>query len=104
MTSAHTIDETTMKALHAFNMNFKKDVSSSSNRKQKAEDPTMWAGRDIRIMLHLIYTVSMLCLLRFDKTLRIRWQDIEFGIDEFGVDFVKLKLPFRKTHQNGGTC
>lgn len=52
------------------------------------------------MMLQCIYTISFLCLLRFDEVLRIELKDIEV-IDKIKGQ-IKLNLPFRKTHQFGG--
>jgi hypothetical protein len=52
-------------------------------------------------MLQCIYTIAFLCLLRFDEVLRIQLKDIEV-VDKF-KGHIKLTLPFRKTHQYGGS-
>jgi hypothetical protein len=53
-------------------------------------------------MLHAAYTIAFLCMLRFDEVLRIEAHYIEVldGHEETGE--IRLTLPFRKTHQNGG--
>lgn len=102
VTSARAIDEPTMKTIYNYNITFTKDVGGLGVRKRKREDPTLWAGQNIRTMLNFLYVVSFLCLLRYDEALRIRWDDISYGEDEHGELFTELKLPFRKTHQNGG--
>ncbi|KAJ7683605.1 hypothetical protein B0H14DRAFT_3101642 [Mycena olivaceomarginata] len=58
-------------------------------------------ARSVRMMLQLLYIVSMLCLLRYDEALRITWQDVHFEPLENGGFRIRLDLPFRKTHQNG---
>lgn len=60
-----------------------------------------WGGGRLRMMLQCIYTIAFLCLLRFDEVLRIQLKDIEIVDKEKG--HIKLTLPFRKTHQYGGT-
>jgi len=62
---------------------------------------TNWGGAKLRIMLQCIYTIAFLCLLRFDEVLRIELKNIEV-VDKF-KGHIKLTLPFRKTHQYGGT-
>jgi hypothetical protein len=52
------------------------------------------------MMLQCIYTISFLCLLRFDEVLRIELKDIEI-VDKLRGQ-IKLTLSFRKTAQMGG--
>jgi len=52
-------------------------------------------------MLNAIYSIAFLCLLRFDEALKIQAHHLEV-VDE-GRGEIKLTLPFRKTHKNGGT-
>ena len=63
--------------------------------------PYEWAGWRVRIMLHALFTISMLCLLRFGEALALMWEDIAFEYHE-GVIRIKINLLVRKTHQNGG--
>ncbi|KAJ7870056.1 hypothetical protein B0H14DRAFT_2726455, partial [Mycena olivaceomarginata] len=103
VTSARAMDEPTMKKLWTFNTGFPVESSTSygsTSKKRKQEHPEDWAGHSIRMMLQLLYIVSMLCLLRYDEALRITWQDVTFDM-ETGVLRIRLDLPFRKTHQNG---
>ncbi|KAF7983637.1 hypothetical protein HWV62_20578 [Athelia sp. TMB] len=104
VTSARAVDEETMKRLYTFNMKFPQDeVPTATSRKRKLEEPECWAGYGLRLMLMLLYCVSMLCLLRYDEALRITWDNVTFGKDfASGNHYVRLDLPFRKTHQNGG--
>jgi integrase len=98
------MDEPTMKKLWTYNTGFPVESSTSygsTSKKRKQEHPEDWAGHSIRMMLQLLYIVSMLCLLRYDEALRITWQDVTFDM-ETGVLRIRLDLPFRKTHQNGG--
>jgi hypothetical protein len=53
-------------------------------------------------MLHALYTISFLCLLRYDEALHIQVHDIVPEIMENGRTRLKLTLPFRKTDQYGG--
>lgn len=101
------MDEPTMKKLYEFNMLFEKkdEEHTSTTRKRKQEHPECWATFGLRLMLMLLYTVSMLCLLRYDEALRITWADVHFENlpNSTRNPFrVRLDLPFRKTHQNGG--
>ncbi|KAJ7861847.1 hypothetical protein B0H14DRAFT_2741456 [Mycena olivaceomarginata] len=90
--------------LWTYNTGFPVESSTSygsTSKKRKQEHPEDWASHSIRMMLQLLYIVSMLCLLRYDEALRITWQDVTFDM-ETGVLRIRLDLPFRKTHQNGG--
>lgn len=55
----------------------------------------------LRTMLQCIYILSFLCLLRSDEALHIRWEHLDLYDKATGK--MKLTLPFRKTHQYGGT-
>jgi hypothetical protein len=113
VTSARAIDEGIIKKLHQFNTDFiERAVQTSEPRVQgkcKVEE-TSWGGPVIRTMMHCIYVVSFLCLLRYDEALKIQIQDLAFEkIEEDGPKGtklvkrrVKLSLPFRKTDQYGG--
>jgi hypothetical protein len=70
-------------------------------RKLGATENSEWGGARLRMMLQSIYIIAFLCLLRFDEVLRIEMKDIEV-MDKF-KGHIKLTLPFRKTHQYGGT-
>ena len=63
--------------------------------------PYQWAGWQVRVMLHAVFTIAMLCLLRFGEALGLLWEDIQFERYEGGVR-VKISLIVRKTHQYGG--
>lgn len=93
-----------MKRLYTFNLKFPQDETPApTSRKRKLEEPECWAGYGLRLMLMLLYSVSMLCLLRYDEALRITWDNVTFGKDfSSGSHYVRLDLPFRKTHQHGG--
>lgn len=91
-----------MRQLWAFNMRFpQSEPIEPITRKRKAENPEKWAGYRTRQMLQLLYTISMLCLLRYDEALRIMWTDLEPAVMN-GVHCLRLNLPFRKTAQYGG--
>lgn len=122
--SARAMDEPTMKQLWEFAWSTEPKEFGPTSRKQKAEDPSKWAGFSIHMMLYLLYLVSMLCLLRYDEALHITWADVTFQVQDLQIDNhwldaapelfaeqanyqpahfrVKLELPFRKTHQYGG--
>ncbi|KAH9840012.1 uncharacterized protein C8Q71DRAFT_795217 [Rhodofomes roseus] len=104
VTSARAITHETMKKLYEYNVNFASDgTRATTSRKRKAEHPEQWAGYRVRRMLHLLYVVSMLCLLRVEEALRIMWTDIRmFVTDKDKLHCVQLDLPFRKQAQNGG--
>ncbi|TFK88178.1 hypothetical protein K466DRAFT_489453 [Polyporus arcularius HHB13444] len=100
VTSARAMDHLTMKELYEYNMNYPR-TSESRPLKRKGDHATEWGGYKTRVMLSALYTTSMKCMLRFDEALRIQWADIEFIVIN-GHNCVRLKLPFRKTHQLGG--
>ena len=76
-------------------------IESLTPTKRDGDKGVAWGGYCTRMMLHCLYTISMLCLLRYDEALNIRWEDITFGYDANGIQFIQLNLLFRKTHQNG---
>jgi integrase len=122
--SAHAMDEPTLKRLLEFAWSTEQKEYGPISHKRKAENPSEWAGFSLRMMLYLLYLLSMLCLLRYDEALRITWADVTFQIQDLVIENhwldvapelfakqvnyrpvhfqVKLKLPFRKTHQYGG--
>ncbi|KAJ7830235.1 hypothetical protein B0H14DRAFT_2366008 [Mycena olivaceomarginata] len=98
------MDEPTMIKLWAYNTQFSVKSSTSygsTSKKRKKEHPENWAGHSVRMMLQLLYIFSMLCLLRYDEALRTTWQNVKLE-SPGGVLRIRLDLPFRKTHQNGG--
>lgn len=100
------MEEPVMKSLYEFNTRFPEREFSRQARQTK--DPTQWAGKGIRCMLMLLYILAFMCLLRYDEALRIRWSDLiltgPLGHSN-GRPYYRLEvnLPFRKTHQTGGT-
>ncbi|TDL15193.1 hypothetical protein BD410DRAFT_778284 [Rickenella mellea] len=104
VTSAKSMDEDTIRKLWEFNMFYtdnRTEAMQPISRKEKEETPTLWAGPNVRLMLQLLYITAMLCLLRSDEVLRIRWSHVVF--EPFNGSFrIKITLPFRKTHQTGG--
>ena len=77
------------------------------DRKRITRGTRPWqAERPFRVMLHFYYLVSFLCLLRGEEALRIQWDWLNFDINNPeipGGTRLELTLPFRKTHQSGGT-
>ncbi|KAJ3540347.1 hypothetical protein NM688_g6236 [Phlebia brevispora] len=101
VTSARAITEDIMKRLYDFNQQVPLEAVPQK-RKNHPSGQDAWAGYCVRTMLHCLYTISMLCLLRYDEALNIRWEDITFGFTSLGLLFVKIDLSCRKTHQFGG--
>lgn len=62
-------------------------------------DINEWGGGRSRRMLHAVYVIAFLCLLRFDEALKIQLQDLR----RLSETSFELNLPFRKTSQYGGT-
>ena len=103
MTSARAIDHQTLKRLYDYNISFPREAESAPQKRKRGEAAERnWGGYKVRIMLHAAYVTSMLCLLRYDEVLRIQWSDIVMEYASDGTTVMKLILPFRKTHQNGG--
>lgn len=104
--SARAMTEDTMRQIYEFNNDPSKvprdTPTGPASRKRKAEEPTLWGGYRVRTMLHCLYVTSMLCLLRYDEALSIRWDDVQFAKTPAGDMFLELHLLVRKTHQNGG--
>ncbi|KAK7033784.1 DNA breaking-rejoining enzyme [Favolaschia claudopus] len=52
--------------------------SNLFTRRKRTEpvDPNQWGGGRSRLMLHAVYVIAFLCLLRFDEALKIQLQDI----------------------------
>ena len=59
-----------------------------------------WGGGRLRSMMHCIYILSFLCLLRFDEVLKIQLHHIK--IENAETCEISLHLVFRKTKQEGG--
>ncbi|KAF9014423.1 hypothetical protein BDZ89DRAFT_962861 [Hymenopellis radicata] len=61
-----------------------------------------WLGPTLRIMLHAMYTLSFVCFLRFDETLRLKAHNIEFSYDsDTRRPVMTITLDWRKTDQTG---
>ncbi|KAF7306269.1 hypothetical protein MIND_00417800 [Mycena indigotica] len=69
-------------------------VTRKSRNKSNIDN---WCGGRTRAMLHAVYVLAFLCLLRFDEALKIQHQDIK-RLDEHSFE---VTLPFRKTSQYG---
>ena len=76
------MDEATMKQLWEFACNTPQQEYGPMTRKWKAENPVEWSGFVIHMMLHLLYLVSMTCLLQYDEALRITWTDVVFQVKD----------------------
>ncbi len=61
-----------------------------------------WGVYRMCTMLHAAYTISFLCMLRFDEVLNIEAYYIEVLDETRETGEIRLSLPFRKTHQLGG--
>ena len=77
------MDMATMKRLFNFANSIKPKEYGPMSQKHKAENPSEWAGQRIRMMLYLLYHISMLCLLCFDVVFQIKdlsvdnhWQNV----------------------------
>lgn len=104
VSSARAIDEPTLKKiwLHMQELGDEVESNLTTSRKDLEQRPELWAGYNVRVMLYADYIISTICLLRHDETLKILWSDLTFETN--GDSFkVTLQLPFRKTHQTGGT-
>jgi hypothetical protein len=76
------------------------DVKDYAPKPRNETDIHNWGGARLRCLLHAVYTIAFMCLLRFDEALKIQVHDIEFGTDPERPSF-RLTLPFRKTDQTG---
>lgn len=92
----------------AFNTQVPRLTMAPMVKKRKATDidgpvpPNYkWAGYCVRMMLHCLYTISLLCLLRYDEALNIRWEDVTAGFGTDGIPRIIINLYVRKTAQNG---
>ena len=97
--SVRSITEQDLIDFHAKNNEFK--YMDFNTEYRKGDELSNWGGPVQRTMMQAIYTISFLCLLRFDEVLKIQHHHIEVIDSKEG--HIKLTLPFRKTHQNGGT-
>ncbi|RPD70261.1 hypothetical protein L226DRAFT_547851 [Lentinus tigrinus ALCF2SS1-7] len=103
VTSARAIDERTIRAMWEFNEAFPQAVSHQQfSREWKADHPEYWGGHNTRVMIHCLNVIAFLCLLRYDEALHIQWHHIT--VEDLGnkTFTMRIELPFRKTHQNGG--
>jgi hypothetical protein len=95
--SARSIVEKDMLDLYQINNGM--EVKDWNPDYRKGDELQNWGGPVQRLMMQAIYTISFLCLLRFDEVLKIQHHHIEV-IDSI-EGHIQLTLPFRKTHQNG---
>ena len=91
-----------MEAMYHFNhrpenwtiKNYAPEKCSNKNSKN-------WGGGHANCLMSAAYTIAFLCLLRFDKVLKIQVHDIKF-VDIAEGNHIELRLPFGKTEQCGG--
>ncbi|THH15859.1 hypothetical protein EUX98_g9395 [Antrodiella citrinella] len=98
VTSAQAVNESNMKALSEYNKNVPRDeeITAGSHK-----EPDNWGGWRVRVMLNAIYTISMLCLLRFGEVLNLMWEDVKLETLDDGRVRLEIRLLVRKTHQTG---
>lgn len=101
VTSARAITQEIMKRIFDFNEAF--CVAHPPHTTSK-RDTSNWGNSNTRQMLQFLYVVSFWCLLRYDEALNIEFHQIEMAQGDDGITFLKISLPFRKTHQFGGEC
>ena len=94
--SARSIVEKDM--IDLYQKNNEMEVKDFNPDYRKQDDMSNWGGPVQRLMMQAIYTISFLCLLRFDEVLKIQHHYIEVIDKDEG--HIQLILPFRKTHQN----
>ena len=70
------MDEPTMKKLYKYNMSFDRNELALNLQKHKQDHLECLAGFGLQLMLMLLYTISMLCLLRYDEAIKITWADV----------------------------
>ena len=95
--SARSITSSLIKKLYDFNYSF--SIYRLGEALVVWNDNT-WGGGRLRLIIQCAYTIAFLCLLRFDKVLKIQAHHLEV-IDK-GRGEIKLTLSFRKTHKYGG--
>ncbi|KAK6969681.1 hypothetical protein R3P38DRAFT_2587439, partial [Favolaschia claudopus] len=98
-TSARAITPDVLAALYHFNNRPEVSEIKPITRRKRSEpvDPNQWGGGRSRLMLHAVYVIAFLCLLRFDEALKIQVHDIR----RINDSCFELTLPFRKTSQYG---
>ncbi|EEB92894.1 hypothetical protein MPER_08526 [Moniliophthora perniciosa FA553] len=64
------------------------------------DSPDRWGGPRLRRLLHCIYCISFVCLLRIDEALKIQVEHILY-VPGHDRRLLKLTLPFWKTNQYG---
>lgn len=71
-------------------------------KRRRRKDRDAWGDHGLRTMLNAVMIISFLCLLRIDEALRIEWHWLKLEQHEGNIRLV-LRLPYRKTHQSGGS-
>lgn len=87
-----------MKALNDYNNGVPRDTEIAAG---SHKTPDNWCGWRVRVMLQALYTITMLCLLRFGEALGLMWEDMKMEVVDGRVR-LEIRLLVRKTHQNGG--
>ncbi|KAF7329073.1 DNA breaking-rejoining enzyme [Mycena kentingensis (nom. inval.)] len=93
------LQEILEKLYHLNNRPEMAQLRNIERQSRKNTDINNWGGGGLRLLMHAVYTISFLCLLRVDEALHISVHDIEFNKDD--LDHFTLTLPFRKTDQHG---
>jgi len=78
-------------------------MTHSTERISKRNDSLDWGNAHTRCMLHFCYLLMFWCLLRYDEALSLEFHQVQLRTDSIGILYLEVQLPFRKTHQTGGT-
>jgi len=100
VTSARAITADILKKIFDFNEVYRKTHSLEAVGKRG--DFSVWGNSNTRCMLQFLYVLSFWCLLRYDEALNIEFNQVEMDRDDDGIIYLRISLPFRKTHQYGG--
>ena len=99
VTSARAITRGILRNLYEYNEAYIATHRVDSVSKRDAAD---WGNAHTCRMLHFCYLLMFWCLLRYDEALNLEFHQVEMGVDEFGIHYLEVRLPHRKTHQTGG--
>jgi hypothetical protein len=100
VTSARAITADILKKIFDFNEVYRK--THPLEVVGKRGDFSIWGNSNTCCMLQFLYILSFWCLLRYDEALNIDFNQIEMDAWEDGTMYLRISLPFRKTHQYGG--
>jgi hypothetical protein len=101
--SARAITSEELRKLYHFNhKNENWDIKGYKGPTPRNQKSTIheWGTPLLRRLLQVVMIIAFLCLLRSDEVLKIRREHVQFLNNPRRI---KLTLPFRKTHQGGGT-